>query len=141
MANLPEALRAEFERIESAVADLASIDDVLALSPLELAGAGAILQGLYNGCENVLKRILLARGVKVPSGPSWHQDLLRKAGDLAVVSEDLRLRLQQYAAFRHFFSHSYGTHLDPARIAPLIAGAPAVMEAFKSEVTGAVERE
>ena len=138
MAEISEKLEAEFERIDAAVEQLAAIEDPSALSALELAGCGAMLQSLYNGFENVLKQAMLARQEQVPSGPSWHRDLLAKAVESGLLSVQLGTRLQPYAAFRHFFTHSYGVQLDAERMAPLIAGTPAVAETFKANLTEAL---
>lgn len=138
MADIIEKVRAEFENIGSVVEELRAINDPSTLSALELAGAGAMLQSLYNGFENILKQMLKHHEEAVPSGPSWHRELLAKACTLGIISDDLRTRIRQYVAFRHFFGHAYAVHLNAERIAPLIAGASELAEAFREEIAKAL---
>ena len=138
MADIAEKLRAEFENIESVVAELRGIPDPSRLSVLELAGAGAMLQSMYNAFENIFKQIIVCRGESLPSGPSWHRDLLESALTSGIISGELQTALRRYAAFRHFFGHAYATYVDSERIAPLIVDASRAAEAFEREVRQSV---
>ena len=46
---------------------------------LELAGVAALVHSFYNGFENIVKQILLTRGFDLPTGESWHKELIQSA--------------------------------------------------------------
>jgi hypothetical protein len=101
---------------------------------LEVAGTASLLSSLYHGVENILKQGLHAKSVTLPSGASWHRDLLQLACAEGIISIELRDRLVPYMAFRHFFTHSYGFDLDPERLLPLIREIPPIYVSFKQEM-------
>jgi uncharacterized protein YutE (UPF0331/DUF86 family) len=112
MAKVRERVEAELENIERVVAELPADDALPNLSSLELAGVAALVQNLYNGIENILKQLVIARGEKLPDGSSWHRDLLNIATSKDIISESTAKELIRYLAFRHFFSHGYTFDLD-----------------------------
>jgi len=67
MAELRERIQAEMENVEEALAKLPEATQLPSLSLLELAGAGALLHSFYNGIENILKQMVRARGLAVPT--------------------------------------------------------------------------
>ena len=109
MAEVRERVEAELENIEHVVAELPGDDSLPNLSSLELAGVATLIHNFYNGIENILKQLVIARGEKLPDGSSWHRDLLNIATSNNIISESTAKELIPYLAFRHFFSH--GTHL------------------------------
>jgi hypothetical protein len=76
MDNRKEEIVAELENIDRVVRETAKIQEVAKLSSLELSGSATLLHNFYNGTENVLKRLVLNRGLQLAEGPSWHRDLL-----------------------------------------------------------------
>ncbi len=139
MADLKEKLEAEFESIEQALAALPQIESTSKLSQLELAGVAALLHNLYNGIENLLKQASLHLDVELPTGPTWHRDLLDLARQHEIVSEDAVQALKPYLAFRHFFSHAYALDLNPERMDPLASGAQDTYEKVRSDLQRFVE--
>ncbi len=43
---------------------------------IELAAIGTFLHNIYNGIENILKQIIVAKNVEMPMSGTWHKDLL-----------------------------------------------------------------
>lgn len=105
MAELRQRMAVEFENIERVLSGLPA--GTGSLSTLELAGVGALLHSFYNGIENALAQIMRAHGVSLPSGPSWHRELVDAAVAQGFLSAAAAQALRPYLAFRRFFSHAY----------------------------------
>ena len=138
MDDLVRYVAAERENVERT---LAGLDETLARSPLgrvELAAMAAFLHNVYNGMENILKQITRRRGGKIPTGPSWHKELLDLATSLRVISEPVAEQLYQYLAFRHFFVHGYAMTLKEEQLRPLAQEARNAWNLFMREVEHAV---
>lgn len=124
---------AEYEAIEHTLSSLPQ-KKLSELSELELASVAALLHNFYNGMENVLKQVFKAKGIDIPSGSSWHRNLLLAAGEINILSPSLIEDLSHFLAFRHFFSHSYALDLFPDRMEPLTKKALCVFQQFKQEI-------
>jgi uncharacterized protein YutE (UPF0331/DUF86 family) len=135
MANAREKIEAEFENIERALADLPELNTLNHLSTLELAGAAAIIHSFYNGVENVLKQLVISKGIGIPQGPSWHIDLITICVSNKIISQPTSDMLKEYLSFRHFFSHAYSFDVDEARIAPLLEKIRDVYNSFVKDIS------
>ena len=93
-----------------------------------------LLCNFYNGMENILKQVFKMRGIDVPSGHSWHRDMINQALSHKIISQSLAENLKKYLAFRHYIVHSYAIDLDVRKIGALIKGVDAVLERFYYEV-------
>ena len=133
MASLREKVEAELEQMDQALRELPGARRVSRLSVLELGGTASLLSSVYHGVENILKQVLLASEVVLPSGAAWHRDLVQLACEQGIISTELRDRLVPYMAFRHFFTHAYGFDLDPQRLAPLVRDVRVVCACFKKQ--------
>jgi len=78
MANFKDRVEAEYEAIENTLSLLPE-KPTAQLSQLELAGLAALIHNFYNGIENILKQIFQLKSLEIPTGSSWHQELLLKA--------------------------------------------------------------
>ena len=134
MADAREKIEAEFENIEQTLASLPDSDSLNRLSSLELAGVAALIHNFYNGIENVLKQMIIAKGLCIPQGPSWHIELVEMAVTNQIISRATSDMLKKYLGFRHFFSHAYSFDVDEDRIAPLLERIRNVYQSFLKDI-------
>lgn len=134
MDELNREILAEKELI---LKTLTSLDEALAREEktiIELAGVSTFLQNLYNGIENILKRILKSKKIPIPASESSHKDLLDVATEFKIITEDLMRKLDSYRAFRHFFVHGYVIRLEEMKLIPLALGMRKVWGQFEMEI-------
>jgi len=126
--------------IENTLAELTKALQSGDRSYVVLAGMAAFVHNLYNGIENILKRMLLAKGQSLDMrSPFWHHDLLKAAIDQQIISETLSKVLKDYLGFRHFFVHAYGILLDAEKLMPLANNAANVWHSFYAEIVTAYQ--
>jgi len=94
----------------------------------------ALIQSFYNGIENIVKQVLRSRGIALPTGDSWHKELLQTASASGILSSETAHGIRDYLAFRHFFAHAYAFDVDPQRLDPLVANLARVDAAFRRDV-------
>ena len=127
---------AEFENIETVMSDLSSVvkEGASEYSTPELAAIATFLHNIYNGSENVLKRILISKGSEIRKTPTWHRDLLRTALEKGIIDSDLYGQLSEYLAFRHFFVHAYSFNLNWEALQPLVNNLENMLKIFRSSI-------
>jgi len=135
MAELRDRIEAEEENIHQVLERLPVSGKLESLSELELAGTAALLHSIYGGIENILKQALLGSGIRLPTGASWHRDLLCLAEKHGILQLTTGVSLRPFMAFRHFFSHAYALELDPARMEALVRDAEEVVGIVKKDVS------
>lgn len=102
--------------------DLLALGDQRPLSRPELVLLAVNLHGWYTGLETLLERVASLYDREVPSGSTWHADLLAQMGTTvpgwrpALVPEAVLGDLHELRRFRHFFRNAYVLELDPTRV-------------------------
>ena len=134
MASLQDKINLDIENIDRVFAELPHHDVLSELSMLELAGVATLLHNFYNGVENILKQILYEKGIPVPQGRSWHKEILNLSEKEKIISPQIKNRLGEFLAFRHFFSHAYALDLYAEKMQPLVKSASTLYEEFKKEI-------
>lgn len=108
-------------------------------SLLERTALGAVLQSFYNGVENIFQTIAKRVDLEIPSGESWHRDLLYQMASFIesrkpVISQTTVERLRPYLGFRHVVRHTYTFVLEWPKMQKLIWELADVWTAVKSDV-------
>lgn len=133
MVDYKSRIEAEYEAIEKILSFLPN-QPLPQLSELELAGVATLIHNFYNGIENIIKQVFQSKSLGIPTGASWHRNLLLTAVNENIISEQIADKLKEYLAFRHFFSHAYAVDLQPLRLEPLISNIVIIFKEFKIEI-------
>jgi len=99
----------EFTNINRIVDELYSVykPDKTEYPVSEQAAISAFLINIYSGIENILKQMLKFDKLEVDDSSDWHEKVLRKAGEIAILPPDLIQLLSKYLAFRNYFLYTY----------------------------------
>jgi hypothetical protein len=102
------------------------------------------LHSIYSGLERIFERIATAIDSSLPSGTNWHRELLNQMAievpgiRPAVISSDLKEKLEEYRGFRHVVRNVYTYRLKPEKIEGLVSMLNTVMA--KAETEGVYKR-
>lgn len=140
--RLKEYCEAEFENISTVTSELFSVVEAgkSDYSVPELAAMATFIHNCYNGVENILKRALLFRDIKMKDTPTWHKDLLRMSLDAGIITGDLYEWLTTYLSFRHFFVHAYSFALRWDDMKPLVEGIEETLIKFESAINDHINK-
>ncbi|TYP55490.1 hypothetical protein [Thermosediminibacter litoriperuensis] len=98
------------------------------------------LHDFYSGLERIFELIAENVDETKPSGSNWHQELLRQiATEIpkirpAVISQELRQRLDEYRAFRHIVRNVYARNFKVNRIKMLLDSVEEVFSKTENEL-------
>ncbi len=119
--RLTQRINDELDKIESTVGGIAkALEDIevlpAAARPYIQESIAKKLADVYNGIENIFKRIARQVDRHLPTGDSWHKDLLTQMTEQRperppVISEDIFPRLDDLLKFRHAFNNIYAEEL------------------------------
>ncbi|MEA3283349.1 MAG: hypothetical protein U9Q68_12515 [Euryarchaeota archaeon] len=101
MDKLLKQIRAEEENVGIALDNLKQTIKREEKTVIELAAIGTFLHNIYNGVENILKQIIVAKSVELPMSDTWHKDLLNLSASMRIVSEELSDELYRMEVFQH----------------------------------------
>ena len=126
--RLTQRINDEQTKIESTVNGIAkALEDIetlpIAASPYIQESIANKLADVYNGIENIFNRVANEVDMHLPTGDSWHKDLLTQMTEQRperppVISEKTFPRLEALLKFRHAFNNIYGEELVYEKIEP-----------------------
>jgi hypothetical protein len=140
-ADISRDLEAATRYAETAIRRAASLDanpesmDDDAREDRE-AAIGLLLHNCYGAMESVLERIIQVVDGALPTSPSYHSDLIRRAQTAiegvrpALISASTARGLQKLRAFRHVFYDGY----DYCRAAENVSIAETTVPAFCKDI-------
>jgi uncharacterized protein YutE (UPF0331/DUF86 family) len=140
---LKSEIQAELGKIQKVINQIESLYDKIrdkTPSLVELSAMATFLHNFYSGIENIMKRIAASLDNDIPSGTSWHTDLLKRMSiEIAgirknVFSEDTINELTDYLSFRHMFIHSYGFELKWSKMQLLVESIRKVFAKVKQDI-------
>jgi HepT-like protein len=105
-----------------------------------LDSAALNLHGFYNGVERLFEWLAREIDGTVPSGASWHRELLAQlelavpAVRPAVIGPTTRAGLEEYLRFRHLVRNLYTCDFAPAKMQELIDGLPSTLQALEADL-------
>lgn len=126
LARLRREIDADVAALDARAAEVAAL--LLAwtaqgtLPRPELVLVAVNLHGYYTGLETLLERIARRLDDDVPSGPTWHVELLEQMQievpglRPAAIPAACLADLHALRKFRHFFRNAYAVELDPGRV-------------------------
>lgn len=101
---------------------LSSWDEAGALQRAELMLVAANLHGYYTALETLCERVARQLDENLPTGASWHADLLSQMQvevpglRPAVLPAEVVGELHELRKFRHFFRNAYVLDFDPVLV-------------------------
>ena len=126
--RLTQRAKDELTKIESTVGGIAkALEDIevlpIAARPYIQESIAKKLADVYNGMENIFKRVAREVDMHLPTGGSWYKELLtqmtaQRPERPPVISEKTFLQLETLLKFRHKFNNIYGEELVYKEIEP-----------------------
>ena len=126
--RLTQRINDELKKIESTVGGIVkALEDIevlpVAAKPYIQESIAKKLADVYNGIENIFKRVAREVDIHLPTGDSWHKDLLTQMTEQRperppVISEKTFSGLDDLLKFRHAFNNIYAEELVYEKIKP-----------------------
>lgn len=98
------------------------------------------LHGFYSGVERLFEQIARQVDRELPTGETWHRDLLRQMAQdqpearPAVISQGSALVLDKFRRFRHLVRNVYTMNLTPDKMEELMIALPEVWSRLRAEL-------
>jgi len=117
--NVKIKIEHEISRIEKQISDAKPLLDLCKIKEpdfIEITAAAQILHSFYNGVESVVILIFKGCGVTLPNDIRWHKTLFEmtfgnNSKNINIITDDIKSKMQNYLAYRHFIRHSYSSEL------------------------------
>ena len=108
-------------------------------NPVELIALAGVLHSFYSGAEKIFLIIAKRVDKKIPYDINWHKTLLYQMAKeneyrKAIISDTTADELLEYLGFRHFYRHSYSSHLKWSEMEHLVMHIKQTWEKFKTEI-------
>lgn len=144
--NLYLALRL---RLEDEVSAIEQTVDTLSTALAEADGVpeifvtptlAAYIEDFYSGCERLAQRVAVVLDGGLPSGESWHRQLLTQVSESGghgrppLWEKPLLAELEIYRSFRHRVRHLYSLELDGRRVLELAQQVSALFQKIRQAV-------
>ena len=97
------------------------------------------LQHFYTSLESSFKRVVKEMEGSPPNGESWHRELLEQVTleieevRPALISENIKKKLDELRRFRHVVIHGYEYELDWSQIKPLVKSLDDIIPQLKKD--------
>lgn len=106
---------------------------------VELIALAGVLHSFYCGVEKIFLIIAKKIDKKIPYDINWHKTLLYQMSKVneyrkAIISEASADELLGYLTFRHFYRHSYSSHLKWSEMEHLVIQIQQTWEKFEMEI-------
>jgi hypothetical protein len=141
--DLIEFINIECENIEKTISEVIILNkDLINKSPsnIEIAAIAFFLSSIYNGFENIFKRICKFHKINLPKGEFYHIELMNlfyksTFSELPVlITDQIVNQLRELRKFRHVSRQGYITHLDWERIRPIVGYIESIYNEFNSNL-------
>ncbi len=125
LARLKDEISADRRALSRCLDDMRTVVQAWgphAVDRAHLALAAVALHGYYSALEAIIERAARILDSNVPSGETWHRDLLSQGMTEipgvrpAILPRELYGELVALLEFRHFFRHAYAVELDASKL-------------------------
>ncbi|MBC7321218.1 hypothetical protein H5T89_11315 [bacterium] len=106
-----------------------------------LRALGSLIHDFYTNIEDIFELISVdINGAKILDTFDWHKRLLTRMAipipDVRppLISEELKIQLEEYLKFRHGFRNVYGYLLEWKRMKPLLDNLESAYKSFRKEI-------
>ncbi len=112
---------------------------------VELIALAGVLHSFYCGAEKIFLIIAKRVDKKIPYDINWHKTLLYQMAKeneyrKAIISDTTADELLGYLGFRHFYRHSYSSHLKWSEMEHLVIHIQQTWEKFRTEISSFIKR-
>lgn len=112
---------------------------------VELIALAGVLHSFYCGVENIFLTIAKRVDKTIPDDINWHKTLLYQMTREnecreAIISNTTADELLGYLVFRHFYRHSYSTHLKWSEMEHLVIHIQQTWEKSKTEILSFIKK-